>query len=233
MYADDNVFLSSSSVGLQEKIDMLEKFCQEWCLTVNLTKTKILIFNKAGRHLKHNFTYNGKTVECVAKCKYLGITFCSSGSFSHAQNELYQKGLKAYFKLCKHFISNGPPKVSLHVFDHTILPILLYGCEIWGYFNPLSNRLKQQSNLSMDKIYNRLQSEVLHVKFCKYVLGCGKKSSNFAALSELGRLPTHFNIVKAMLKFWHRLQNLDNQFPILKDAFKTSIELHIDKLPSW
>ena len=74
---------------------------------------------------------------------------------------------------------------------------------------------------------------VLHVKFCKYVLGCGKKSSNFAALSELDRLPTHFNIVKAMLIFWHRLQNLDNQFPILKDAFKTSIELHIDKLPSW
>jgi hypothetical protein len=62
----------------------------------------------------------------------------------------------------------------------------------------------------------------------------GKKSSNFAALSELGRLPTHFNIVKAMLIiFWHRLQNLDNQFPILKDAFKTSIQLHIDKLPSW
>ena len=110
---------------------MLEKFCQEWCLTVNLTKTKILIFNKAGKHLKHNFTYNGKTVECVAKCKYLGITFCSSGSFSHAQNELFQKGLKAYFKLCKDSISNGPsPKVSLHVFDHTILPIFLYGCEI-------------------------------------------------------------------------------------------------------
>ena len=30
-----------------------------------------------------------------------------------------------------------------------------------------------------------------------------------------------------------RFQNLDNKFPILKDAFKTSIELHIDKLPSW
>ena len=120
-----------------------------------------------------------------------------------------------------------------YIYHHTILPILLHGCEIWGYFNPLSNRLRRQSNFSMDKIYNRLQSEVLHVQFCKYVLGCGKKSSNFAALSELGRLPTHFNIVKAMLIFWHRLQNLDNQFPILKDAFKTSIELHIDKLLSW
>jgi hypothetical protein len=121
MYGDDIVLLSSSSVGLQEKIDMLEKFCQEWCLTVNLTKTKILIFNKAGRHLKHNFTYNGKTVECVAKCKYLGITFCSSGSFSHVQNQLYQ-GLKAYFILYKDFICNGPsPKVSLNLQLNTTL----------------------------------------------------------------------------------------------------------------
>jgi uncharacterized membrane protein YcfT len=26
----------------------------------------------------------------------------------------------------------------MHVFDHTIKPILLYGCEIWGTFNAFS-----------------------------------------------------------------------------------------------
>ena len=146
IYADDIVLLSSSSHGLQQKLDILDRFCKQWCLTVNLSKTKVLIFNKAGRHLKYNFKYNGKIVECVTKCKYLGITFCSSGSFSYAQNELYQKGLKAYFKLCKEFISHCPsPKISLHVFDHTILPILLYGCEIWGYFNPFTSRLKKKT----------------------------------------------------------------------------------------
>jgi hypothetical protein len=28
-----------------------------------------------------------------------------------------------------------------YIYHHTILPILLYECEIWGYFNPLPNRL--------------------------------------------------------------------------------------------
>lgn len=54
MYADDIVILSSSSKGLQDKIQTLKKFCEDWCLHVNLSKTKIIIFNKAGRHLKSN-----------------------------------------------------------------------------------------------------------------------------------------------------------------------------------
>ena len=170
MYADDIVLLSASAKGLQQKLDILEKYCNEWCLTVNLNKTKILIFNKAGRHLKVNFTYKGEMIECVAKCKYLGITFCSSGSFSYAQDELYKKGLKAYFKLCKDFISLGPsPKISVHVFDHTILPILLYGCEIWGSFDPFSRSIQRNTDLTVNDIYKRLICEQAHIKFCKSV----------------------------------------------------------------
>jgi hypothetical protein len=35
-------------------------------------------------------------------------------------------------------------KTSIHVVDHTIKPILLYGCEIWGYFNPFTSRLEME-----------------------------------------------------------------------------------------
>ena len=46
MYADDIVLLSTTSSGLQEKLNNLHKFCEDWCLEVNVTKTKVLIFNK-------------------------------------------------------------------------------------------------------------------------------------------------------------------------------------------
>jgi hypothetical protein len=40
------------------------------------------------------------------------------------------------------FISFGPNvKNSIHVFDHTIKPILLYGSEVWGYFNPFKKSI--------------------------------------------------------------------------------------------
>jgi hypothetical protein len=41
MYADDIILLSSSANGLQEKIDILSKYCKDWCLNVNTLKEQI------------------------------------------------------------------------------------------------------------------------------------------------------------------------------------------------
>ncbi len=65
MYADDIILLSSTAKGLQCKLDILDKYCSDWCLTVNPQKTKILIFNKAGRHIHHNFKDKNFHIECV------------------------------------------------------------------------------------------------------------------------------------------------------------------------
>ena len=101
MYADDIILVSTSAPGLQEKIGILGKFCDDWCLTVNIQKTKIMVFNNAGRLSNVQFKLNNTVLECVNRYKYLGLTFCSSGSFMYAQEELYNKASKAYFKLSK------------------------------------------------------------------------------------------------------------------------------------
>ena len=89
----------TSAPGLQEKIGILGKFCDDWCLTVNIQKTKIMVFNNAGRLSNVQFKLNNTVLECVHRYKYLGLTFCSSGSFMYAQEELYNTASKAYFKL--------------------------------------------------------------------------------------------------------------------------------------
>jgi len=78
------------------------------------------------------------------------------------------------------------------LFDHTILPIPLYGCEIWGYFNTLTARFRNES-IPLDTVYSKIECEKLHIKFSKRVLGVHQKSTNFAVLSELGRFPIHSN----------------------------------------
>ena len=171
MQADDIILLSTSAPGLQEKIDILGKFCDDWCLTVNTQKSKIMVFNNTGRLLNVQFKLNNIVLECVHRYKYLGLTFCSSGSFMYAQEELYNKALKAYFKLSKDLLSLNPGlHTSMHVFDHTIKPILLYGCEIWGTFNTFSAKFRHgMQNLSFDQIYCKQKAELLHQKFCKYI----------------------------------------------------------------
>ena len=61
MYADDIVIFSNTKSGLQKKVDKLHEYCKEWCLEINLSKTQVLIFNKPGKHLKDNFTFNNNT----------------------------------------------------------------------------------------------------------------------------------------------------------------------------
>ena len=81
MHAADIILLSTSAPGLQEKIGILGKFCDDWCLTVNIKKAKIMVFNNAGRLSNVQFKLNNTVLECVHRYKYLGLTFCSSGSF--------------------------------------------------------------------------------------------------------------------------------------------------------
>jgi hypothetical protein len=161
MYADDIILLSKSAKGLQEKLDILNTYCKDWCLTVNTSKTKIIIFNKAGRLIKQNFWYGNGNIECVSNCKYLGIWFSSSGSYSYAQNELYKKYLKAFFKLKKdllslrfsflHFIENGlnmPQlslpynKIGLIVWSNTCMLVLIFGLSDSRSFFNLKNAFR-------------------------------------------------------------------------------------------
>ncbi len=108
MYADDVVIFSTSAEGLQDRLRKLEKFCGDWCMKVNIKKTKILIFNKAGRKINEKFIFQDKEIECVQNYRYLGVHFTASGSFHYMRNELYNKALKAYFKLRSNFLNNNP-----------------------------------------------------------------------------------------------------------------------------
>ena len=50
-WAYDLVLFGLSEDTLQTLINILSNFCKTWGLTVNPKKTKIMIFNKAGRHI--------------------------------------------------------------------------------------------------------------------------------------------------------------------------------------
>ena len=88
LYADGIVLLSESAQGLQNLLNKVKIVCDKWNLQVNINKSKVMIFNKSGKHFKcHNFLYDGNTVSLVNEYKYLGIIFKPSVSFTDAINQ--------------------------------------------------------------------------------------------------------------------------------------------------
>jgi hypothetical protein len=91
----------------------------------------------------------------------------ASGKFQQAQKVLFNK---AMYKE----VNSLNPNVNtvLHLFDHTICPILLYRCENWG---TLSAYKINNNNLSLFETFKDWDFEKLNIKFCKYLLGVNKK----------------------------------------------------------
>lgn len=165
------VLVSSSHDGLQNCLIRLEAFCARWGLSVNLKKTKIMIFNPQGRIIKANFTYMGGYVEQVREYDYLGIRLSTCGSYAAAHSHLYNKGLNAYFKLIRTFSVGDPPiRTCLHIFDHTVKPVLLYGSEIWGSVSTNSKMLQKDRDFKIEAMYTNSAAEKLNHKLCSFLL---------------------------------------------------------------
>ena len=145
-------------------------------MKVNVAKTKCMIFNKGGRILDTNkFYYHNEELEVVKCFNYLGFELTSSFSVENLIDDLYRRGLKAYFKLrnCLGINFRNHVRLSLDLFDALAKPILIYVIELWGC-------LKEGFN-------DRNPVEKLDIKLCKHILGVKKRTSNVGCRCELGR----------------------------------------------
>ena len=53
-----------------------------------------------------------------------------------AQKDVYERASRAMFLLTKKCVTlHLPVDVMIDLFDKTVIPVLTYGCEIWGHEN--------------------------------------------------------------------------------------------------
>ena len=65
LYADDTINLAETPEELQKALDAVDSYCQTWHLTVNASKTKIVIFSRGKVRRIPEFVYGGDTLEVV------------------------------------------------------------------------------------------------------------------------------------------------------------------------
>jgi len=177
MYADDLVIVSESSNGMKQALSELQVYCNTWGLTINPSKTKLLNVNT-----KENIDVqiDGEHIDTVKEVAYLGIILENTGHFKKCIDTLYKKGTKAIFKLKKTISPYPSVGTCLHLFNHVIKPILLYGCEIWTY-SLFGVRNYQNVNIeNIETFYDNQRNgiEVAQVKYGKSILGLGRSTDN-------------------------------------------------------
>jgi hypothetical protein len=165
------LLLSESESDLQAQLDTFHEYCLTWKLKVNTDKTKIVIVGSGRTPQNLSFKYNGSEIEVVKNFNYLGIIFSKASNFNLAKKRLVDKAVVSMYEVLKlgrkHNLSI---KCLLSLFDKMVKPILLYGCEIWGFGN----------NGVLEKV---------HLKFCKMILNLKTSTPNYMIYGELGRYP--------------------------------------------
>ena len=89
LFADDGILFSQNPQTLQSMLNDVQLYCETWGLRLNVTKTKIMIFEK-GRHTTYNFDINNQLIEIVSSFKYLGVYLYKNGNWYRTQKRASQ-----------------------------------------------------------------------------------------------------------------------------------------------
>ena len=187
LYADDTIIMAETAEELQKALNALHDYCQEWKLEVNLDKTKIVIFASRRVDDYPAFLFGHGLVKVVDEYLYLGITFYRTGHFGRTIDRQISQAARAFYSLlwrANHMKLS--PDFIMDLYQKTVVPILTYGSEVWGFSN-------------IDAM------EVFHRKCIKNMLGVGVTTANHFVYGEYGMQPISVLISKRMANFWLKI----------------------------
>lgn len=142
--------------------------------------------------------------------KYLGIFLTRSGSYLTTKKHIADQANNALFSLLRKIrILDLPIDMQVDLFNKTVKPILLYGCELWGFGN-------------LDII------ERVQLKFFKLILNLKKSTPSFMVYGELGAFPLYIDIQTRMVSFWTKLGD-NGKNEIASSLFKLISSFHEQK----
>ena len=151
LYADDLTLLAPCRSALQTLLDICANYGDEWCLSFNSKKTKIMTFGPkivfAPLHLK------GEPIDVVDTWKYLGTNLLAHKAFICKINN----PLCSFFR-ATNTVLNAQKKPSeqvlLSLLYSNCIPILTYACDVIEY----SSKEMTKANTAINNCIRRIFS---------------------------------------------------------------------------
>ena len=209
LYADDTLVFAESEKDMQLALDAVYVYCRKWNVSINQSKTKIVIFSRGKIKNKFPFKIGNMNIDTSSEYEYLGILFNYHGRLGNAISQRITPARKAMFGLNQKAVNLLlPPDIHIDLFEKMVAPIFLYGSEVWGYGNiePL---------------------EIFYRAFIKRVLGLNKNTPNPIVYGEVGKYPVVHRIHLRMISFWIKVSE-GKPTKLSSIIYKLIFKLHVD-----
>jgi hypothetical protein len=134
MYADDLVLMAECESDLQELVSSVFENCANNGLKMNVSKTKVLVFERDEARTSCKITVENECLEQVNEYVYLGSMFSRDGKCEREIERRKVAGSRVGGALRPIMRNNN---VSLQakklVHNAILLPSMMYGCETWTW----------------------------------------------------------------------------------------------------
>ena len=219
MYADDVAVVTDNATDLQLVVQVFEEVSQQYGITVSIKKTCTMLLKQMAEDASRriikgkevavapiNINIRGEDIQAVDEFCYLGYHF--TRDFSPAREiEVRLAKASTAFNMLRHVVwyrKTVSPMARLRIFRACVLPVLLYGSEVWTLTNSLEQRLCT--------FYHRCLRTIIAVNL-------GDRMSN-AQLLELTGQPSLTDIMRRNRFRWfghaNRMVNNDGTPSIVK-----------------
>ena len=126
---------------LQEDLQKLENWEQQWDMTFHPGKCTTLPVTKKRNPAKSEYTLHDYNLETAQEAKYLGITITKDSWDKHISN-VCTKANKTLGFLCRIYLKISSKSIKETAYKTFVRPILEYACTIWDPYQSSISKIE-------------------------------------------------------------------------------------------
>ncbi len=199
-FADDIILMTYNREDMSILLACLQRFCAEYHMSVNVPKTKGVIYHRKGMRVEELLTdmsFDSQNIDIQSSFIYLGINVHQCMWLRKSAEHTSKAAKRALWAMIRRFqeMKILCLDTKIRLFNTLVLPIANYACQTWGVYYLLPVESSIFTN-------NPVQKLILY--FLRLISGCREKVSRWILMREFGLLPVQVQWAKLCARVWNK-----------------------------
>ena len=214
-FADDVKLMSKKPTDIQKGLKIVEKWAENWQLTIQPEKSEHIIFSRTHQHTQHIYTINGNPIKRTNSVKDLGISITENLDWNLYLQQIKSKSDRLTYTILRTFKTHNLDTYKV-AFKTYIRPILEYNTSAWTPYKKSDIIIVE----SIQRAYTKKVCQRLNLKFNNYL-----ERLSIMGMKTLEYRRLEFDLV-LLYKIIHNLILLDLKGSISRSTSTYNLRRH-------